>query len=412
MTTAIDWENMSDDDLMNAAPPVVDPTGDADRQAEADRAAAEAEKAEEERERQEQQAEADRLAAEEEAARVAAEAGNTGEEGGNVAAVGDKSTEEGKDNTVDPNQEVKPEEGQNTGTDAANGKPAATTDEGGSKPATEEPDYKGFHALLTSEFSANGKKLQFTDPKEIVQLMQMGANYTQKMQALAPQRKLLQMLANAGVANEQDLSFFIDLKSGNQGAIAKLLKDTKFDVASYDEDKDPTYRAGNHTVDDATMAFNGELDEILSSHDGKATVELFNGWDQASKNELWSNPSIMRDIHAQRQSGVFDVITAEVEKRRMLGQIPQSVGFLQAYNVVGNELVQAQQAAAAANAQAAQKQPVTTTVAAPKPQVANTAAAKAAGNTRSSGKKASQPIDFLAMSDAEIEKFDISQLKV
>lgn len=411
MTTVIDYANMSDDDLMNAAPPVVSTTGDADRQAEADRAAAEAEQAEADRERQEQeQAEAARLA-QEEADRVAAEAGNTVEEGGNVAAVDDNSKVQKTDTTVDPNQPVKAEDGLKTGTDAADGKPAATTDQGAPAAVTEEPDYKGFHAALTAEFQANGKKLKFSDPKEIIQLMQMGANYTRKMQALAPQRRMLQMLENAGLANEQELSHFIDLKSGNQGAIAKLLKDQKFDIASYDENADPTYRAGNHSVDDATLTFNEEVQEVLHSHDGKATIALINGWDQASKNELWNDPSIMRSIHDQRQSGVYDVITAEVEKRRMLGQIPKSVGFLQAYNAVGNELVQAQKAAIAASAPA-KPAPVTTTVAAPKPVVANAAAASAAGNTRSSGKKASQPVDFTKMSDAEIEAFDINSLKV
>ena len=59
---------------------------------------------------------------------------------------------------------------------------------------TEEVDYQEFYSQVMKPFKANGKMVELRSPDEAVQLMQMGSNYTQKMQEIASARKLLKTL--------------------------------------------------------------------------------------------------------------------------------------------------------------------------------------------------------------------------
>ena len=55
-------------------------------------------------------------------------------------------------------------------------------------------DYKKFYEAMMSPIKANGKTFQPRTPDEDIRMMQMGANYTQKMQGIAPYLKKIQML--------------------------------------------------------------------------------------------------------------------------------------------------------------------------------------------------------------------------
>src|SRR5574344_1636015 len=50
---------------------------------------------------------------------------------------------------------------------------------------TAPTDYKAFHDQVMAPFQANGKTIQLRSVDEAIQLMQQGANYTRKMQAIA-----------------------------------------------------------------------------------------------------------------------------------------------------------------------------------------------------------------------------------
>lgn len=110
-------------------------------------------------------------------------------------------------------------------------------------------DYKGFYEAVMSPIRANGKELQLKSPQEAVKLIQMGANYTQKMQGLAGYRKKIQMLKNADLLDDEKLNYLIDLASGNPEAVKKLLKDRKLDPLDLNMDEN-NYVPGNHTVSD------------------------------------------------------------------------------------------------------------------------------------------------------------------
>src|SRR5690606_26772936 len=214
-------------------------------------------------------------------------------------------------------------------------------DPSGSKADDEKgtPDYKAFYERIMAPLKANGKTIDLRNPEEAIQLMQMGANYTRKMQAIAPHRKVLLMLENNGLLDEGKLSFLIDIEKKNPEAIKKLIKDAGIDPREIDlEDPDAKpYLVGNHRVTDEEASFRAVLDDLGSNPEGKATLQAIQAqWDQASKEVLWKQPEVMTLIHQQRENGIYDRISAEMERRRTLGMIPPNVPFLPAYKAIGD----------------------------------------------------------------------------
>jgi hypothetical protein len=298
-------------------------------------------------------------------------------------------TEEPK--TAAPGDQVKPPQGE--------------TQE--AKP-TEAPDYEGFYKQIMAPFKANGKQIELKSPAEAIQLMQMGANYTAKMQALVPHRKVLLMLENNQLLDESKLSFLIDLQNKNPEAIKKLIKDSGIDPMEIDTSVEPAYREGNHRVTDEEAKFRTALDDLKSNPTGTETLKVINtDWDQASKDVLWGSPEVMQIIHQQREVGIYDRIAAEIDRQKTLGRISPETPFLQAYKTVGDQLVEANAFADLVDKStppAPQPTVVATRVAAPKPTVSNSDKAIAASPTRTTPKTAKAVINPLAMSDDDFLK--------
>lgn len=272
-------------------------------------------------------------------------------------------------------------------------------------------DYKAFHDQVMAPFQANGKTIQLRSVDEAIQLMQQGANYTRKMQAIAPHRKVLMMLENNGLLDESKLSRLIDLEKKNPDAIRALVKEAGIDPLDIDVHEESTYTPGNHAVPDEAIAFQTTLDEVSSTPDGQETVrEITASWDPESKAELWKDPSILGTIHQQRISGVYDRVVAEIERQRTIGAIPANVSLLNAYRVIGERMTQAgafQDLVAAQQAaqHPAVQHPVATRVASAKPAVTNSGKVSAAAPTRTATpRRAEAFINPLAMSDDEFMK--------
>lgn len=273
-------------------------------------------------------------------------------------------------------------------------------------------DYKAFHDQVMAPFQANGKTIQLRSVQEAIQLMQQGANYTRKMQAIAPHRKVLMMLENNGLLDESKLSRLIDLEKKDPNAIRELVKEAGIDPLDIDVHGESTYTPGNHAVPDEAVAFQTTLDEVSSTPEGQETVrQVTASWDPESKAELWKDPSILGTIHQQRISGVYDRVVAEIERQRTIGAIPANVSLLNAYRVIGERMTQAGAfqdlvAAQQATQQPAVQHPVATRVASSaKPAVANSGKVSAAAPTRTATpRRAEAFINPLAMSDDEFMK--------
>ena len=270
-------------------------------------------------------------------------------------------------------------------------------------------DYKAAYERIMGPFKANGKEIQLQSIDEAIQLMQMGANYTKKLQALQPNLKLLKMLENNGLLDEGKLSYLIDIDKKNPEAIQKLIRESGLDPLEIDTSVEPAYKSGNYRVSDEEMMFTSTLEEVASDPVGKEMIVHINKtWDPQSKEALWSDPAILRVVTEHKQNGLYDQISSEVERRRILGHL-RNEPFIQAYYSIGQEmqqkglLVPRQQA----NAPTIQSQPasrVVDTRPAQKKTVTNSDKARAASPTKAAPKKVVQDFNPLAMPDEEFEK--------
>lgn len=292
-----------------------------------------------------------------------------------------------------------------TDTPAATGDTSATESE---KVVETPANYEELYKKIMAPFKANGKMIDLKDPAEAIQLMQMGANYTRKLQELQPQRKLMLMLQNNGLLDEEKLSFLIDLDKRNPEAIKKLVKEAGIDPLDIDTSKEPTYQTGNHKVTDAEANFRSVLDEIGSTQDGKVTLQAINdGWDQASKEVLWKQPELITTMHNQREAGVYQIVVDEIHRQRVLGTLPPNTPFIEAYRIVGDRLLEtdAFDHLPAIKQLKPERAPVVvaTRTASTKPAVVNGDKASAASPSRSTPRTATT-VNPLSMSDEEFLK--------
>jgi hypothetical protein len=268
---------------------------------------------------------------------------------------------------------------------------------------TAPPNYKELYEKMMQPIKANGKQIELRNPEELIQLAQQGADYTRKLQALAPYRKIGMMLENNGLLDEGKLSFLIDLERGDPEALKKFIKDKNINVLDIDTESDHAYTPGNHEVSDPEVAFKTTMKELGSTVEGQATInEIHNAWDDTSKEALWNSPELMTVIHQQREAGLYAKISTEIDRRKTLGSIPANTPFLQAYKLVGDEW--AQKAIETQRAEEEKARVLATRAATPKTTVENDDKASAASATKTTAKTAKTVVNPLSMSDEEFMK--------
>lgn len=267
------------------------------------------------------------------------------------------------------------------------------------------PNYEEFYKRVMAPFKANGKTIQLNSTEEAIALMQKGVDYTRKMQDIARYRKPMLMLERANLLNEDQISFFIDLVNGDQEAIRKLLRDKNIDAFSLPSEDEPiNYVAGAHKISDDQINFKEQLDNIATQPKGVEFLKEVNEYDQQSKDHIYKEPRILQALYQQKQGGLYDKIVEEIERQRILGQIPDNVPFLIAYNTIGNKLFgQGSNNQQSRNGLATQ-QPLTRKPAITSNRLNNSQRAKSAGLTRTSNRSVGRTKNPLEMSDEEFLK--------
>ena len=199
-------------------------------------------------------------------------------------------------------------------------------------------DYEAEYKKITAPFKANGKDMHVKSADDIVALMQMGANYNKKMAALKPNLKLMKLLENNGLLSEEKLSFLIDLDKKNPDAISKLVKDSGIDPLDMDVNKESGYKPKTYTVDDRELELDSVLESIQDTPTYAKTINVVSTkWDGPSKQAVAESPQLLKVINDHISSGVYDLISNEVERERMFGRL-RSVSDIEAYRQVGDSL--------------------------------------------------------------------------
>lgn len=203
--------------------------------------------------------------------------------------------------------------------------PKTKTDKESTKPEGEDVketppkdvDYEVVYKNIFKPFKANGKDITPRTVEDVVQLMQMGANYTKKMQLMAPLKKAAESLSRADI-KEDDLNFLIDVHKGDKEAIKKLL--TKHNVDPMELDLDSTnYVPKNNIVSDDDVEYSNILDDIRDSLP-KIQEIMTSTWDAKSKEALLKDPNLMRALHEEIAMGRFDNVQAQLEIEKTFGR--------------------------------------------------------------------------------------------
>lgn len=325
---------------------------------------------------------------------------------------------DGKDKAKDAPKEAAPV------ADADKAKPAAAKD----APAPSSKDMKpeelaSFYDQVMKPFKANGREITLRTPDEAIRLMQMGAGYGRKLQDMQPHLKTLRMLEKNNLLDEGKLSYLIDLDQKNPDAIKKLIKDAGIDPLDLNMDDNANYRPTNHSVSDTEVAFSEALKDVSAQPGGRETIQQINTtWDKTSKEALWAQPELLRIIQSQKENGLFDQISAEMDRKKMLGEIAPNTPFLEAYKIAGDALVASNSLNLPGSETAPKPQPANpaavvqpaadpnagrvlgTRTAAPKSAAPVNDKAKAAASPQSSSRKAKETVNPLDMADDEFLK--------
>ena len=276
--------------------------------------------------------------------------------------------------------------------------------------AENKPNFEAEYNRLLAPFKANGRDIKVNSVDEAITLMQMGANYNKKMAGLKPNLKLMKLLENNNLLSEEKISFLIDLDKKNPAAINKLVKDSGIDPMDFDADKASAYKQTAYTVDDREIELDTVLGELQDSPAYNRTLDIVSTkWDAASKHVIAGTPQLLKVINDHVSTGIYDVISKEVENERMFGRLT-GLSDIEAYRKVGDALHAkgAFNSLAQGSSQTQQKQQPETVVVTPKPKPddAKLKEKRRAASSTKPGVAPSGKVDFdpLAMSDDEFAK--------
>ena len=201
-----------------------------------------------------------------------------------------------------------------------------------------ELDYKAEYEKLLKPFKANGRDTQVGSVDDAIALMQMGANYNKKMAALKPNMKLMKMLENHDLLSEDKLNYLIDLTRKDAGAINRLIKESGIDPLTLDTEKADGYTPKSYKVDEREIELDMVLEQIQHSQAYPKTLEVVSKqWDPASRQVVANSPQLLKIINDHVDRGIYDVISAEVERERIFGRL-NGMSDIEAYRQVGDSI--------------------------------------------------------------------------
>lgn len=198
-----------------------------------------------------------------------------------------------------------------------------------------------FMAALTAPIKADGAEISLDNPKDIIRLVQMGMNYSRKMEAMKKEAPIIEALKEARLFTPDKVNLAIELLKGNPDAIRSLIQEHKVEIdpLEIDEQAEP-YTPANHIPDEQVTVFKGVLNGIEMQDGGAEFITTVNtAFDDTSKASLIQYPNLMEELYRNKQEGVYDKIMAELTKRKIINDPSiQGLNSIQAYVRIGDML--------------------------------------------------------------------------
>ena len=172
------------------------------------------------------------------------------------------------------------------------------------------------------KFKANGKDYEFSSDEIVEQFPQIfgqAMDYTKKMQAIKPWRKTIDALEGAELSHK-DVSLMIDVLKGDKEAITEVLKRTGTDTLELDTEADSAYVAKDYGRDDSALAIKDVVDDISQDVEYSTTHNILSKeWDEKSWNTMAADPNMIRLLHTDVKSGMYQTLQPLAEKLKVFG---------------------------------------------------------------------------------------------
>lgn len=214
--------------------------------------------------------------------------------------------------------------------------PEEDSDDNGEKEVTEEvteevseektDDVKTEEAAETQtvqrrKYKANGKEFEFTDNEifdQFGKVFGQAMNYTQKMQAIAPYRSIIETVKEQGLTQE-DMNLMVDVLKGDKQALASIMKRTGIDALDVDTDAGDSYKPKNYGRNDTELAIQDIVEEIGKDPEYPVTYHIVEKqWDSKSRETFVKNPDLIKELHIDVRNGVFDKVSPIAMKMKVL----------------------------------------------------------------------------------------------
>lgn len=224
--------------------------------------------------------------------------------------------------------------------EAPNTEEPATEPEGEAE-AAEEEEEEATTVAEKRKFKANGQDFEFSE-EEILEKFEgvfgQAMNYTQKLQAIAPYRKMISALEDEGITQDQ-LNLALDALKGDKGALNKMLESN--DIKPYDlgsDDTDP-YVSTDYGKTDAQIELSEVATAISKDPEYSITRDVVDTqWDDQSRTSLRENPRMLSGLHNDIKTGLYDKVAPVAAEMQMLDGNSKSA--IEYYMLAGQQVSQ------------------------------------------------------------------------
>jgi len=211
-----------------------------------------------------------------------------------------------EDEPVEGEEPVEEEPTEDKETDNTEAKPE------GEQPIAEEKKYK---------YKANGQEFEFTQDEvisEFGKVFGQSMNYTKKMQAIAPYRKMISAMEEEKLT-EDDMNLMIDALKGNKDAITAIVKRANVDVLDLNVEQESEYVPNSYGRDESELKVKEIVDEIAADKEFPITQSIVTEqWDAKSRDVFAKDPELIKELHIDVVNGVFDKVAPMAMKMKVL----------------------------------------------------------------------------------------------
>lgn len=220
------------------------------------------------------------------------------------------------DADTDVSEDDTEDDGSNVDDDTPDGEYADAEEE----PETEEESKQAeVQPTQKHKFKANGREYEFSDEEvrnQFPKIFGQAMDYTKKMQALKPWRQSIDALESNGLSHE-DVNLMIDVLKGDKDAVAAVLKRTGVDALELDVEQS-RYVPKDYGRDDKALAVKDVIDEISADAEYQTTYKILSKeWDDNSFREMTSDPELIKLLHVDVKSGMYDKVQPIAEKLKV-----------------------------------------------------------------------------------------------